>query len=118
MLDNVKSLHGDTPEDELSPEQLYERLQGAKLVAANLQNQIDSAKIVHSAMVEESARRARTINSMREICLDIAQDLARCGGYDHKSKNEVILAVISRLFAVNSNYAPRSQPRDMDDIPF
>jgi len=67
---------------------------------------------------ERFANRTKSLDIMRGIALDLVRDLARCGGYDHKGKNEAILAVISRLMAIHSNYAPRGTMPDNDDVPW
>jgi len=118
MFDDPKSLHGDTPEDELSAAQLYERLQGAKLVTANLQRQIDGMKIVHGAVSDECIRRGETIKGERAFMARLALRLARAGSYDHKGKNEVILDVVADLLATSAREVVNAAARDMDDIPF
>lgn len=118
MLDNFKDLHGDMPEDELTADQLLERLQGAKLVAESQQRAI-------KALTEETERLRQTIDvqtggmqRQNAALRDMAQDLASAGSYGHKGKNEVILAVIYRLLARGNELVDAMPPVDMDDIPF
>jgi len=83
-------------------------------IIADQQREIDTLEKYH----ESNARRAKSLDSVRDIALDLVQDLARCGGYAHKEKNEAILAVISRLMAIHSNYAPFVKMTENQDVPF
>jgi len=118
MFDEPKSVHGDTPEDELSNGQLYERLQGAKLVAANQAAQIALLKEIAESLRDEVLRNKREMDTVTGSCLDIARQLAYHGSDDHKGKNEALLRAIARLMNLQWQYSDAAKPRDMDDIPF
>jgi len=83
-------------------------------IIAQQQGEIDALE----KSAERFADRAKSLDCVRGIALDLVQDLARCGGYDHKSKNEAILAVISRLMAIHSDYATRGDGNYPEDVPF
>lgn len=118
MLDNWKDLHGDTPEDELTAEQLFERLQGAKLIVESLNKKAEAARIVHSAVAAECVRRGETIDSIREIAVSIAQELVKGCSNPYEDDRNAIIRVVARLLAINSNYDNWQHRQDMDDIPF
>lgn len=118
MMDNVKSLHGDTPEDELSPEQLYERLQGAKLVSAGLRDRIAELERANEIARKQGAWMVEQFDQMQQDVTGIARDLAQAGGYAHKEKNEFILGAIYRLLNLANWTLNPPRMRDMDDIPF
>jgi len=84
---------------------------------AIIQQQADGTTKLN-AENETLARRAASLDRVCDIALDIVQDLARCGGYDHKGKNEGIIAVISRLMANHSNYAPPGTKPAKEDVSF
>jgi len=118
MMENVKSLHGDTPEDELTPEQLYERLQGAKLVSANQAAQITLLKEIAESLREQVLREKREMDTVLTSCRDIARNLALHGSDDHKGKNEAILRTVARLLTLEWHYSDLTKIPDNDDIPF
>lgn len=118
MLENVKDLHGDTPEDELSAAQLYERLQGAKLVTANLEAQISLLKDVAESLREQVLRDKREMDTVLRSCRDIARHLSLCGSDDHKGKNEAILRTVARLLTLEWNYSEPIFRPAKDEIPF
>jgi len=84
------------------------------IIITEQQSEIDDLE----KQAERFARRARSLDSVREIVLDIAHGLANAGSYDHKTKNEAILTAIARLFAIYRNYAPRGTMPENDDVPF
>lgn len=118
MLDNWKDLHGDTPENELTREQLLERMEGAKLIVRNLTARIDSMKTVHSAVATECARRGEVIDTIRELSVSIAQELVNGCSDPYEDDRNAIIRVVSRLLAINSNYDQWRNRQDVDDIPF
>lgn len=118
MFENVKDLHGDTPEDELTAEQLFERLQGAKLVTENQRAQIEALRLELAEKDGEIFHLHKSSARLSRAMIDMAADLARAGSYDHKSKNEAILAVVYRLLARGNMVMWQPVPEDMDDITF
>jgi len=118
MLDNYKDLHGNTPEDELTAEQLFERLQGAKLIVQSLQYNMEKNGLDHDKTLAELANLRASVQRQNSMLRDIALDLARCACQTHKGKNEIILAVIARLLAHgNQVYWQEAYPDD-GEIPF
>jgi len=118
MLENVKDLQGSTPDDELTREQLLERLEGAKLIVSSLQSRIDVSRIVHSATAVECAERGAKMQKYAVRLRAAARDLSRCGQYDHESKNEVILDVIHDLLVWADDLPVLPLAPENDDIPF
>jgi len=72
-----------------------------------------TAGVNHAMTAQTKAE--KTVLNMQYMQMDCAADLARAGGYDHKSKNEVILAVVARLLAYGNN--PLRSAYD-DNVPF
>lgn len=79
------------------------------------QAQIAGLQAASNAIMEQNGRLEMSAKNTGNIMLDMAQDLARCGGFDHKGKNEVILQVIARLLAYGVNPA---RIYNMDEVPF
>lgn len=118
MFDDPKSLHGDTPEDELTAAQLYERLQGAKLIVKSLQYNMEKNSDDYDRELALTGRLTQALRDERAFLGRLALRLARAGSYDHKGKNEVILEVIASLLAQSAREPETLIARDMDDIPF
>lgn len=118
MFGEMKDLHGAVALDELSQDQLLERLEGAKLVTENQRAQIEALRLELAEKDGEIFHLHKSAARQGRAMTDMAADLARAGSYDHKSKNEVILAVIYRLLARGNQVMWQPVAEDMDVIPF
>lgn len=109
-------------DEELTGDELLERLEGAKEVVKSLNAQIETqgARIANQA--DLIRWRNERIEYLQSVGRGLALDLARAGGYDHKGKNERILEVVTTLLEIA---IPRTMGRyfsgglnDDDTIPF
>jgi len=67
----------------------------------------------YATLYADNERNTRSIQALRGIAIDLAAQLARAGDYAHKEKNEVILRVVTRLLAINSNYQPLEKHKEV-----
>lgn len=118
MLENTKDLQGDTPEDELTREQLLERLSGARLIVQSLQRNMELNALDFDRELALTQRLRRDLVGERAFMGRLALRLARAGSYDHKGKNEVLLDVIADLLAQSARVPETATDADHDDIPF
>jgi len=77
------------------------------------ENEMLAAGVNHQMKVAVDLRKIEA--DLRSCMSAWALKLSEMGGYDHKGKNEVILAVVHDLLSVAR---PRLEGRDRDDIPF
>jgi len=105
----------------LNGEELLERLAAAQDVVQSLNTKIrlgERLMQTYKATVDE---RDGYINRLVRLHIDLAAELARVGSYDHRAKNEAILAVIARLLAYGNNpgfVRAIDRESDVDELPF
>lgn len=78
------------------------------------------ANQAQKAAENTAINRLNLLTSMRIRLTEIAVDLARCGDYDHKGKNEAILRHLAALLALTLWRGDNSGPTRTDDgdVPF
>lgn len=99
----------------LELEDALERLAGAHIVVDSLTARLNLAEKVIVTLKNTIMDRDATLSRIQIAMIDMAQDLARAGSYDHRGKNEAILGVIARLLAHGNG---RDSFTVFDDVPF
>lgn len=105
----------------LTGEELLERLAAAQEVVQALTAQIEARNVIIHDQRNLITWRDDRIEWFRKQMRAMALDLARSGGYDHKGKNERMLAVITTLLELA---IPRvigayfTSDSGIDDVPF
>jgi len=102
-------------EEEIALDAALERLEAARVVVAGLEARLRLGGEVRESLQATIDERDGYIHRLVRLHIDLAADLAKTGSYDHRGKNEAILAVIARLLAYGNN--PGFVPA-MDDLPF
>ncbi len=122
ITDNTGSETSKFVDELIDLEEALERLEDAKVVVENLNEKISAGVLTIADLREVIARRDERIAWLAKVCQQIALDLARAGGYDHKGKNERILAAITNLLEIamprNLDWKPADSQHDSDDPPF
>jgi len=99
------------------PTTLEERLEIAAMVTRGLEQKLEAQRVVTGEITERWNEQKAIQRDLREFMARIALKLARIGGEDHRTKNEVILSVVADLLSVSSNPVA-NPPQHYGDIPF
>jgi len=118
MLENVKDLHGSTPDDELTREQLLERLEGAKIIAQSYLKKIAELNATLDAYKHDLEKYLEVNGRMRDEAGWMALRLASAGDGTHKEKNENLLRVIADLLHMQHYSFPMQADLQIDNTPF
>lgn len=115
MYENEAPTEAEAVQDVIDAETTLERLVPA---FEAYRKQCENAKIVHSEVAAECARRGEKMKRYADRMRDLALELARVGSYDHKGKNEAILSAVASLLSFANGMVEKPAAQDMDDIPF
>jgi len=102
-------------DEEIALDAALERLDAAHIVVQGLQTRLTLALDIIKSLEEQGKRRDEITAAERAFMARIALRLAGAGSYDHKGKNETLLAVISDLLANSQRPLTR---HSFDDLPF